>query len=138
MSRDGSIELPFNGQRTMFKLAWRELEKIQEACDAGPYVVLDRLVSGRWRLRDISEVIKWGLIGAGMEQGQALRLVETEVEARRPLENLVIAQKVLGAGVVGSPEEEVGKKLEAASQGRPKGRSRTASSDLPPLSETAS
>ena len=33
-----------------------------------------------------------------------LKLVETEVEGRRPLENLVIAQKVLGAGVVGAPE----------------------------------
>lgn len=137
MSRDGSCQLPFNGQRTMFKLAWRELMKIQEACDAGPYVVLDRLVSGRWKLQDISEVIKWGLIGGGMEQGQALKLVETEVETRPPLENLVIAQKVLGAGVVGSSEEEVGKKFEAASQGGSKRRSRTASSDLPPSSETA-
>jgi hypothetical protein len=136
MSRDGSIELPFNGKRTMFKLAWRELMKIQEACEAGPYVVLDRLVSGRWRLQDISETIKWGLIGAGVDQGEALKLVETEVEGRRPLENLVIAQKVLGAGVVGSAEEEVGKKSGAASQGRPKRRSRTASSDLPPSSGT--
>lgn len=132
MSRDGSIELPFNGRRTMFKLAWRELMKIQEACDAGPYVILDRLVSGRWRLQDISETIKWGLIGAGMDQGDALKLVETDVETRPPLENLVIAQKVLGAGVVGSSEEDVGKKSKAASQGGSKRRSRTASSDLPP------
>nr|CAD6411124.1 gene transfer agent family protein [Rhizobium sp. Q54] len=138
MSRDGSIELPFNGQRTMFKLAWRELMKIQEACDAGPYVVLDRLVSGRWRLQDISEVIKWGLIGAGMPQAEALKLVETEVEGHRPLENLVIAQKVLGAGVVGAPEEEVGKKSEAASQEEGKTPSQTESSDLPPSSETES
>lgn len=135
MSRDGSIELPFNGRRTMFKLAWRELMKIQEACDAGPYVILDRLVSGRWRLQDISETIKWGLIGAGMDQGDALKLVETDVETRPPLENLVIAQKVLGAGVVGSTEEEVGKKSKAASQGGSKRHSRTASSDLPPSSE---
>lgn len=138
MSRDGSIELPFNGQRTMFKLAWRELMKIQEACDAGPYVVLDRLVTGRWRLQDISEVIKWGLIGAGMSQGDALKLVETEVEGRRPLENLVIAQQVLGAGVVGAPEEEVGKKSEAASRTKRKTRSRTVKSGLPPSSETES
>lgn len=120
----------------MFKLAWRELMKIQEACDAGPYVVLDRLVSGRWRLQDISEVIKWGLIGGGMPQGDALKLVETEVEARPPLENLAIAQTVLGAGVVGTAEEEVGKKSEAAKRGRRKSRSQTGSSDLPPSSET--
>lgn len=137
MSRDGSCELVFNGQRTIFKLAWRELMKIQEACDAGPYVVLDRLVSGRWRLQDISEVIKWGLIGGGMDQSAALKVVEVEVEGRRPLENLVIAQTILGAGVVGAPEEEVGKKSEAANLARRKRRSRTGSSDLPPSSETA-
>lgn len=137
MSRDGSCEVVFNGQRTQFKLAWRELMKIQEACDAGPYVVLDRLVSGRWRLQDISEVIKWGLIGAGTPQAEALKLVESEVQGRPPLENLVIAQAVLGAGVVGAPEEEVGKKSEAASQ-EGSNLSRTESSDLPPSSETAS
>lgn len=136
MSRDGSCEVVFNGQRTQFKLAWRELMKIQEACDAGPYVVLDRLVSGRWRLQDISEVIKWGLIGAGMPQAEALKLVESEVQGRPPLENLVIAQTVLGAGVVGAPEEEVGKKSEAASQ-EGSNLSRTENSDLPPSSETA-
>ena len=136
MSRDGSCEVVFNGQQTQFKLAWRELMKIQEACDAGPYVVLDRLVSGRWRLQDISEVIKWGLIGAGMPQAEALKLVESEVQGRPPLENLVIAQTVLGAGVVGAPEEEVGKKSEAASQ-EGSSLSQTESSDLPPSSETA-
>ncbi|MDX0182708.1 gene transfer agent family protein [Sinorhizobium meliloti] len=134
MSRDGSCTVPFNGQKTFFKLAWRELMKIQEACDAGPYVVLDRLVSGRWRLQDISEVIKWGLIGGGMPQGEALKLVENEVECRPPLENLAIAQQILGAGVVGAPEEEVGKKSAAAKQTT---RSRTGKSALPPSSETA-
>lgn len=137
MSRDGSCELPFNGQKTFFRLAWRELMKIQEACDAGPYVVLDRLVSGRWRLEDISEVIKWGLIGGGMPQSEALKLIEVEVEGRRPLENLVIAQTVLGAGVVGAPEEDVGKKSEAANQEEAMMPSRTESSGLPPSSETA-
>jgi hypothetical protein len=137
MSRDGSCELPFNGQKTFFRLAWRELMKIQEACDAGPYVVLDRLVSGRWRLEDISEVIKWGLIGGGMPQSEALKLIEVEVEGRRPLENLVIAQTVLGAGVVGAPEEDVGKKSEAANQEEATTLSRTESSGLPPSSETA-
>lgn len=135
MSRDGSCELAFNGRRTMFKLAWRELMKIQEACDAGPYVVLDRLLSGRWRLQDISEVIKWGLIGAGMPQAEALDLVESEVEGRRPLENLVIAQTVLGAGLVGAPEEDVGKKSEAASP-EEMNHSQAENSGLPPSSET--
>lgn len=136
MSRDGSSEVVFNGKKTMFKLTWRELMKIQEACDAGPYVVLDRLVSGRWRLEDIAEVIKWGLIGSGWKPQAALDLVTDEVETRPPLENLVVAQLVLGAGVIGAPEEDVGKKSGAASQTKKKSRSQTGKSDLPPSSAT--
>lgn len=135
MSRDGSCEVPFNGDIQYFRLGWRELMKIQEACDAGPYLVLDRLVSGRWKLQDISEVIKWGLIGGGMDTTLAIKLVKSEVEGRRPLENLVIAQTVLGAGVVGSPEEDVGKKSEAANP--QSDHLKTESSDLPLSSETA-
>ncbi|WWT40013.1 hypothetical protein [Nostoc phage Nsp-JY10] len=136
MSRDGSCEVPFNGRKTYFRLAWRELMKIQEACDAGPYVVLDRLLSGRWKLQDISEVIKWGLIGAGVDTQVALDLVASEVEKRPPLESLVIAQRVLGAGVVGTPEEDVGKKSEAASPEEGSDHSPMESSDLPPSSVT--
>lgn len=136
MSRDGSCEVPFNGRKTYFRLAWRELMKIQEACDAGPYVVLDRLLTGRWKLQDISEVIKWGLIGGGVDTQTALDLVASEVEGRPPLENLVIAQRVLGAGVVGTPEEEVGKKSGAANPEAGSDHSPTESSDLPPSSET--
>lgn len=136
MSRDGSCEVPFNGQMTFFRLAWRELMKIQEACDAGPYVVLDRLLTGRWKLEDISEVIKWGLIGGGVDTKTALNLVSSEVMSRPPLESLVVAQRVLGAGVVGTPEEDVGKKSEAASPEAGSDRSPTGNSDLPPSSET--
>lgn len=115
MSRDGSIDLDFADGTYHFRLAWGELEKLQEACDAGPYVVLDRLLSGRWRVSDISETIRLGLIGGGMEPVKALKLVREYVQSRPPLENLVLAQRVLGAAVVGVPEEEVGKKSEAAS-----------------------
>lgn len=137
MSRDGSIELDFADSTHHFRLAWGELMKLQEACDAGPYVVLDRLVSGRWRVQDISETLRLGLIGGGMAPVDALKLVREYVEGRPPLENLVIAQRVLGAAVVGVPEEEVGKKSEAASgEGSLNPNSPTESSASPPSTET--
>lgn len=133
MSRDGSIDLDFADGTYHFRLAWGELGKLQEACDAGPYVVLDRLMSGRWRVSDISETIRLGLIGGGQEPAKALKLMRDYVQERPPLESLVLAQRVLGAAVVGTPEEEVGKKSEAASgEGSESPSSRTGSSDLPP------
>jgi hypothetical protein len=135
VSRDASTTQPFADDDYEFRMAWGELEKLQEACDAGPYVVLDRLVSGRWRMGDISNTIRLGLIGGGMEPVKALKLVRAYVEARPPLENLVLAQLVLGAGVAGAPEEEVGKKSEAPDQDDPK-NFRTGSSDTEPSTVT--
>lgn len=138
MSRDATIELPFADGDYVFRLAWGELIKLQEACDAGPYVILDRLLTGRWKVEEISNIIRLGLIGGGMDVIPARKLVQSYVETRPPLEHLVIAQRVLGAGVVGTSEEVVGKKSEAASPENQILRSQTESSDLPPSMETAS
>ncbi|TPJ76191.1 gene transfer agent family protein [Mesorhizobium sp. B2-2-4] len=135
MIRDASTTQPFADDDYEFRMAWGELEKLQEACDAGPYVVLDRLVSGRWRMGDISHTIRLGLIGGGLEPVKALKLVRAYVEARPPLENLVLAQLVLGAGVAGAPEEDVGKKSEAPDLDDPM-NSPTGSSDTEPSTAT--
>jgi hypothetical protein len=138
MSRDGSIDLDFADGTYHFRLAWGELSKLQEACNAGPYVVLDRLISGRWRVEDIGEVVRLGLIGGGLEPVKALKLVREYVQDRPPLESLVLAQRVLGAAVVGVAEEEVGKKSAAADrEGSESPISPMDGSGLPPSTATA-
>lgn len=135
MSRDGSITSDFADDTYEFRLSWGELIKLQEARDTGPYLVLNRLLNGGWLVQDISDVIRLGLVGGGMEPVKALKLVRSYVEARVPLENLVLAQRVLGAALIGTTEEELGKKSEAANH--PSENSQTESSDLPPSTETA-
>ena len=137
MSRDGSVTLPFADGDYLFRLAWGELEKLQEERDAGAYVILQRLVSGQWFVQDISSVLRFGLIGGGMEPVQALKLIRMHVQARPPLESLVYAQRVLGAAIAGVAEEEVGKKSAAASREGENNHSPTEKSDLPPSTETA-
>lgn len=110
MSRNASITLTWADGDYSFRLAWGQLSQLQEQCDAGPYVILQRLMDGTWRLKDISEVIRWGLIGGGMEPVAALKLIRSYVEDRPPMENLMAAQAILTAGVIGAPEEEVGSK----------------------------
>lgn len=114
MSRDASIELDFGDGTYTFRLGWGELAKIQEACGAGPYVVLHRLFDNSWRLNDIKEVIRWGLIGGKLEPVKALKLVRDYVEERPPLESVMYAQAILSAGLQGAPEEDVGKKPAAS------------------------
>ncbi|MCV0384895.1 MAG: gene transfer agent family protein [Nitrobacter sp.] len=113
MSRDASITLDWGDGAYGFRLGWGELAKVQEACDAGPFVILDRINSGACRLADISEVIRWGLVGGGKTPADALKLVRQFVEGRPPAENRLAAYAILSAGCYGAPEEDIEKKSEA-------------------------
>lgn len=136
MSRDASIELDWADGTYAFRLAWAELEKLQEACDAGPYVILNRLGDGSWRIGDISNVIRLGLIGGGMAPIDALKKVRGYVEGRPPVENLLFAQAILSAGLIGAADEEPAKKDEAANREESAlTTSPTESSDLPPSTD---
>lgn len=113
MSRDGSITLTWADGDYVFRLGWSELAKLQEATDAGPYVILNRLVDGSWRVADISATIRLGLVGGGMSPTDALKKVREYVEDRPPIESLMIAQAVLSAAIVGAPDEDGSKKKQA-------------------------
>jgi hypothetical protein len=113
MSRDARVDLDWADGTYSFRLGWGELAQLQEACDAGPFVILDRLQSGHWRVEDISSVIRCGLIGGGTEPAKALKLTRTYVEARPPLENVLTATAILSAGCVGAPDEQLGKEQAA-------------------------
>lgn len=91
-----------------FRLAWGQLIELQEKCDAGPYVILQRLQAGAWRMEDIGNIIRLGLIGGGMPAADALKKTRTYVEAFPPFENLMPAQVILGAALMGAPDEAVG------------------------------
>lgn len=136
MSRDARIELDWADGTYSFRLGWGELGKLQEACDAGPLVILERLNSGAWRVEDISNVLRLGLIGGGMEPAAALKKVRAYVEARPPTENLLFAQAVLSVACYGAPDEPLGNP-EAASQESALMGSGMENSDSPPSTEPA-
>lgn len=136
MSRDASITLDFADGSYKFRLAWGQLAELQEKCDAGPYVVFERLNNRSWRINDIRETIRIGLIGGGTTPSQALTLVRRYVEERPPLESLPFAQAILSVALIGAPEEDVGED-QAANQGEAKlTTSPTEKSDLPQSTET--
>lgn len=103
--RDARLELEWADGDYSFRLGWGELVELQEACDAGPYVVLQRLANKTFLINDISETIRIGLIGGGMEPGKALGMTKRYVKARPPMECLDVALAVLMAGLLGAPEK---------------------------------
>lgn len=108
MARDARIELDWADGTFAFRLGFGELVRLQEACGAGPQLIHTRLSDGSWGVKDISHVIRFGLIGGGMPPADALKKVRAYVEDRPPAENLVYAQVILSAGLVGAPDESVG------------------------------
>ncbi|MBX4992894.1 hypothetical protein ABID08_002067 [Rhizobium binae] len=108
MSRDAKITLTWADGDYTFRLGWGELAELQEKTDAGPYVVLNRLHTHHWRIEDLSNVIRLGLVGGGLEPVKALKLVRTYVEARPPMENHPYAVAILSAGLIGAEDEPLG------------------------------
>lgn len=117
MNRDGKIELAWADGDYAFRLGWGELEQLQEKCDAGPYVILQRLVTNTWNVGDISHTIRLGLIGGGLKPVEALTLVRDYVEKRPPLESLIFAKTILVVALMGAPEESVGEPDAASPEG---------------------
>ncbi len=108
MSRDASISLDWADGTYDFSLKWGELALLQEATDTGPYVIFQRLHSGAWRIQDLSNIIRLGLIGGGMTPTDALAKTRAYVEKRPPLESLPFAVAILSAGLLGAPDEPLG------------------------------
>jgi hypothetical protein len=112
VSRDASVSFDWADGYYTFRLAWGELIELQEKCDAGPFVIFKRFMDNTWKAQDISETLRLGLIGGGMEVAKARILVQRYVQKEPLLQNVIHAQAVLGAAIFGVDEEEIVKKSE--------------------------
>lgn len=91
-----------------FALNIGELRALQKNCDAGPELILTRLNAGSWLVDDIFEVLRLGLIGAGMANKDAGPLVRKAFD-EAPIFNLKSpAYEVLAAALIGDEDDPVG------------------------------
>ena len=107
MSRSGEVTVAWADGEYRFRLGWGEIEHIQEACDAGPFVVLDRLRNGSLKTQDVVTPIMQGLLGGGMDVADARKLVDLWVRKRPLAESILTAQAVLAAALYGAEDEPV-------------------------------
>ncbi|MNU34498.1 hypothetical protein D3C71_230810 [compost metagenome] len=130
------VRIDFAGERRSFDLSPIGcVRRLQDACDAGPQFILNRLFDGAWKDHDLREPIIQGLVGAGMAQRDAQALVEKWVDPEPKRQFIPIAQAVLMAWLVGA-EDEV---LEKSKAGAPRmKRSRAEKSASPASTAPAS
>lgn len=92
-----------------FRLPIGQLEEHDELCGAGPLTVLTRLANGTWRVPDVRETIRLGLIGGGTVATDALKLVRRYVDGLPLLQSVPVALVVLAAALRGEDEIIAGK-----------------------------
>lgn len=110
MSRDGSISFDWGDiDDCRFRLALGDLDDLQVKTGTSAFALLDRLRAGRPMVKDMREVLRHGLIGAGTPPPEAARLVARWADARPPAESIVPAIAVLAAALYGDPDDEPGK-----------------------------
>lgn len=131
---DGLDLKSFSGRKAEVSFAWGDgvhtfrlpvdsALELEEKCNAGVYELLDRCRSNTWRVTDLRETIRIGLIGGGMSPIKALSLVSRYFDKRPFAEGVPAALMILTAAVVGVPGDKPGKsKGPAAPRAR---RSRT-------------
>lgn len=97
----------------LFRLNLKQVEELQEKCDAGPPAIMQRLLSNTWRVADIRETLRLGLIGGGLEPAKALKLVQRYVDDEAFAPNALLAISVLQSRLFPFEDDPPGKALAA-------------------------
>ena len=103
------IELTWPGGEHEFALGLGELRALQDRLGVGPEQMFTRLADGSWKVDDLIEIHRRGLIGAGMENAQAAPLVMRLFEQYPLIEFKPSAQKIIGAALIGVEDDPLGK-----------------------------
>jgi len=118
------VELAWADGSYLFALKLKQIEELQRLCGAGLGEIAQRLlVERRWRVSDVVERIRLGVVGGGLPAVRARELVDTYVDGRPladprdPANPLATAQAIIMAayfGVAEAAEEPEGKAGAAA------------------------
>ena len=112
MTAVGTVRIGWQGGEDDFCLAKvGDIFALEEACGAGLAEIYGRLTGGRWKLNDVREPIRLGLMGGGKSADEALKKVKICVDEnpRGLAPSVVLAMTILQAVIVGVPDDPLGK-----------------------------
>lgn len=110
MDGSGKVELMWGDGDHVFRLPLRQLRELQDKTDCGPETLYRRIVDGSWRVQDLRETIRLGLIGGGMDEVVAAKLVKLYFDDSPMLKHKPTAQAILLVALVGPPDDTQQKK----------------------------
>lgn len=110
MDGSATIEFAWGDRDCTFRLGMEQLRKLQEATGAGPLALFNRLSSGDWKVDDVRETIRLGLIGGGMGGIEALKMVKEFVDNKPLFPNINPARVIIMAALAGPSDDDTKKK----------------------------
>lgn len=99
MALDGSIEIAWGGDLRLFRLPIAQLLALEEKRDLAVAVIHARLMRAEYAVADVTETLRLGLMGAGVDAREAGRLVETHCGSGQIEAGSVVAFYVLTAAL---------------------------------------
>jgi hypothetical protein len=117
--RTGRVRLFFGDAEHDFRLGIGEAETLDEETGFGLMDLLER--TERIHVKELREILRNGLIGAGMKRETAFRLVTRHLVDGNLIEASGVAAQVLVAAIKGIPDDPpdtLGEPVEAASLNR--------------------
>ena len=128
------LVMQWPGGEHPFALPLASLEVVQQRTDFGPEYLLHRINAAQWHTRDLFEVLRNGLIGGGMSEVDALKLVTRAFETHPLIAFKVPAQTILAAALYGPADDPVG---EPSPAGDPTPSNETAGGSSAPITASA-
>lgn len=102
------VTLTWLGGEHDFALRIGELRALQDRCEAGPEEIFNRLRAGTWRVNDITETLRLGLIGGGMSRVDAGKVVSEIIEDKAIANFKITAIAVMANSLLGVGDDPVG------------------------------
>lgn len=125
----GQVTEAFADGTYSFRLALGQWQELQEKTGIGPLALYVRLLDRSWRIEDLRETVRLGLIGGGITPAEAMKLVVRYVDERPLIESVPLALTIITASLF--PPKGVKERRSSGEK-----RAAEASPTSPPSTET--
>lgn len=105
MNRTGNVRLFLGEGEFDFALLMGQLMELEQLTGDGIFVTWNKLMNGTWKIADIRETLRLGLVGGGMAKKDAYDLVTRHLQPGYLADLCLLAQSVAGAACIGVPGE---------------------------------
>lgn len=104
----GAEEIVWPGGEHSFRLGIGELRAIEQRSDAGCAVVMMRLLGQQWKIDDVVGPIRLGLVGGGMDERQAQKVLDAALDIASPYALAVTAADIIRRFIMWETDDQPG------------------------------